>query len=232
MKKLFKLAFSLTLTMSLVMALSLTAFAGTVTYNDNAADFIFAPGSEYSPTDLFDDFKNVMPGDVITDTVEIRHNIDENEVVDIWFKANGAREMPEGVNDIEFLSQLKLKVSKANGSVVAETPLDTTGWVHLGTFKQYENTELKLELTVPAEFEVTRPEGMSDDDYNALYDEVQNSFQNTAGYIEWEFKADVFETKSVDTGDTSNTMLYFAVMAACAVMLIFLVFLKKRKTEE
>ena len=157
MKKLFKLAFSLSLTVALVMALSLTAFAGTVTFNESAKDFVFEPGSEYSPTDLFDDFKNVMPGDVITDTVEIKNNIRAGNAADLWFKANGAREMPEGVNDIDFLSQLKLKVSKEDGTVVAEVPLDTTDWVHLGYFENSESTKLNLELTVPAELEVTRP---------------------------------------------------------------------------
>ena len=232
MKKFIKLAFSLMLTLSLLMALSLTTFAGTVTYNDNAEDFIFAPGSEYSPTDFFDGFKNVMPGDVITDQVEIKHNIDANEVVDIWFKANGATNMPEGVNDLEFLSQLGLKVVKADGTVIVDQPLGTTNWIHLGTFKQYEGTVLTLELSVPLEFEVTRPEGMSDEDFNAYYDKIQNSFQNTAGYIDWELKAEVFEVKSVDTSDTSNMMLYFGIMAVSAIVLFLLIFLKRRKAEE
>ena len=233
MKKFIKLAFSLMLTLSLVMALSVSAFAaGTVTFNDNAGEFVFAPGSAYSPTDLFSNYKGVMPGDVLTDSVEIKHNIDANEVVDIWFKANGATNMPEGVNDLEFLSQLGLKVVKADGTVIVDQPLDTTNWIHLGTFKQYEGTVLNLELSVPLEFEVTRPEGMSDEDFNAYYDKVQNSFGNTAGYIDWEFKAEVFETKSVDTSDTSNMMLYFGIMAASAIVLFLLIFLKRRKAEE
>lgn len=233
MKKFIKLAFSLMLTLSLVMALSVSAFAaGTVTYNDNAEEFVFAPGSAYSPTDLFSNYKGVMPGDVLTDSVEIKHNIDADEVVEIWFKANGATDMPEGVNDLEFLSQLGLKVIKADGTVIVDQPLDTTNWVLLGSFKQYESTVLNLELSVPLEFEVVRPEGMSDDEYNAYYDKVQNSFGGTAGYIDWEFKAEVFETKSVDTSDTSNMMLYFGIMAVSALVLFLLIFLKRRKAEE
>ena len=67
MKKTCKGILSLALTLLMLMGLATTAFAdGRVTYDGSAREFIFAPGSEYSPTDLFTDFKNVMPGDSIT----------------------------------------------------------------------------------------------------------------------------------------------------------------------
>ena len=79
MKKTCKGILSLALTLLMLMGLATTAFAdGRVTYDGSAREFIFAPGSEYSPTDLFTDFKNVMPGDSITQKVTIDNKVEKN----------------------------------------------------------------------------------------------------------------------------------------------------------
>ena len=76
MKKTMKKLSCIVLMAVMLLTLSVTAFAdGRVTYDGNAREFIFAPGSEYSPTDLFTDFKNVMPGDSITQKVTIDNKV-------------------------------------------------------------------------------------------------------------------------------------------------------------
>ena len=72
MKKTMRNLLLILTVVTLMMSSTVTAFAtGTVTYDGNAKKFIFEPGSKYSPTDLFSDFKGVMPGDSITQKVGI-----------------------------------------------------------------------------------------------------------------------------------------------------------------
>ena len=79
MKKYTKKLFTLLITLAITIGLSITAFAeGSVTYKDDAEKFIFAPGSEYSPTDLFTDFKGVMPGDSLKQTIVVKNEKSEN----------------------------------------------------------------------------------------------------------------------------------------------------------
>ena len=59
MKKLSILLLALIMTIS--SALTLYAEDGSVTYKGSTKDFIFEPGSDYSVTDLFPNFKDVMP---------------------------------------------------------------------------------------------------------------------------------------------------------------------------
>ena len=70
-----KKIFASLLMLLLMLSLSVTAFAsGTVTYDGTARDFIFAPGSGESPTDLFSGFKGVMPGGTLTEQVLIKND--------------------------------------------------------------------------------------------------------------------------------------------------------------
>ena len=93
MKKTMKKLSCIVLMAVMLLTLSVTAFAdGRVTYDGSAREFIFAPGSEYSPTDLFTDFKNVMPGDSITQKVTIDNKVEKNVKIKVYMRALGAVE--------------------------------------------------------------------------------------------------------------------------------------------
>ena len=90
MKKLF----SVLIALIVLCLMSSPAFAadGKVTYNGNAQQFIFEPGSEHSPSDLFPDFKSVMPGDSLTQKITVKNDADKSVKVKIYLRALGAHE--------------------------------------------------------------------------------------------------------------------------------------------
>lgn len=215
MKKIFKKLFILLSVASLFAAMSLNAFAaGTVTYDGNAQKFIFSPGSEYSPTDLFTDFKNVMPGDSITQKVQIKNAASENVKIKLYMKSLGAKKESE-----EFLSKLNLKVSQDGNSNLFDAPASETAqltdWVYLGTFYSGAEIDLNVTLEVPLE--------------------LGNEYQEAVGYLDWQFKVEELpierdDPKPPQTGDTANLVLYIALAAVSGVALMgFAVYAYRRK---
>lgn len=216
MKRFVKLC-TLLLVITLVASLGVTAYAsGTVTYNPKANTFIFDPGSRHSPTDLFTDFKNVMPGDTITDQIQIRNGISNRVKVKVYLRSLGAQENTE-----DFLSQLKLTVEQKGDSILFAAPADETAqltdWVYLGTVYSGGKITLDLKLEVP----IT----------------MGNEYQNDIGIIDWQFKIEEFPIEPTDprlpqTGDASNIIVYSGVMVISLGALILLLIAKRKKDKK
>lgn len=222
MKKFMKIcALLLVVVLAISNGISVCA-AGTVFYNEDAEEIIFEPGTNESPTNLFGGFQNVMPGDVLTDQISIRHNVEKDEQVVVFLRSKGAQEGSEA-----FLSQLKLTVERVGRGVVFDAPADETAglrdWVRLGTVPSGEEVTLELTLEVPI----------------TLGDE----FQKAAGYIDWEFRVDVIPVEEDDipqspesvvptippTGDSSPIGIYIGLIILCGLILIVI---RKRKKQE
>ena len=149
MKKVITLLVVLILSFSSVLPVYATD--GKVSYDGNAREFIFEPGSEYSPTDLFPNFKGVMPGDTLTQKITVKNDVSNNVKVKIYIRSLGAHE-----NSAEFLSQLSLKVQKSEDNemaymfdAVANETAQLTDWVCLGTLYSGGEVNLDVILDVP-----------------------------------------------------------------------------------
>ena len=112
MKKMMLLLCVCALLLSCVAVVS--AENGNVTYSGDAGKFIFAPGSSYSPTDLFPNFKDVMPGDSIAQSITVKNDASNKVKVKIYMRSLGAH-----AESAEFLSKLHLRVEKSEDNTMA-----------------------------------------------------------------------------------------------------------------
>lgn len=212
MKKLTALLMALLLVV--LGAATALAADGNVSYSGNAGQFIFEPGSEYSPTDLFPDLKSVMPGDSITQRITVTNRASQAVDVKIHLRALGAHRDSE-----EFLSQLTLTVTQVGQGELFNAPADRTAqltdWVCLGEVQSGGTVELAVTLTVPTT--------------------MGNEFADRAGYLDWQFMVEEFPaTDSPQTGDEMNLGLYIGLMAAAlvAIVVIVLLLIRRRRKEE
>lgn len=208
-----------TILMVLVMVFSLctTAYAaGSVTYDGSANKFIFQPGSAESPSNLFEDFRNIMPGDKLTEQIVIKNKTSNGYKIRVYLRSLGAQESTDA-----FLSQMKLTVVQKDDSILFSAPADETAqlkdWVYLGTV--YSGGEITLDVILEA------PITMSD------------AYQNQTGYVDWEFKVDKIPIEPSDpqppqTGDSSNIFFYTGLMIISLMALIILLWAGKRKKQE
>ena len=203
---------------ALVIGCAVPAYAaeGKVTYSGIAGEFIFAPGSEYSPTDLFPNFKDVMPGDSTYQPITVRNDASKNVKVKIYMRALGAHQDSE-----EFLSQLHLRVQKSENNTMAymfdaaaDEKAQLKDWVLLGTLYSGGEVNLNVILDVP----VT----------------LDNRYQKLIGYLDWEFMVMEYPVSPDDptppkTGDENPIYLWTAVMVGSFTMLNLMVFGRKKK---
>ena len=203
--------------LAMLCAMGINSFAaGTVTYDGTAQKFIFAPGTDHSPTNLFPDFQNVMPGDSITQKVKIINDVAYDVKIRLYIRSKGAHEGSE-----EFLSQMNMTVKQAGDSIMFAAPADQTAqmtdWVYLGTFYSGAEIDLEVTLNVP----IT----------------MGNEFQDAIGYLDWEFKVEELPVDPDDprppaTGDTLLPKAMAAVsIAALGIVLVLIIMSKHTKRE-
>ena len=203
----------------LILSSSLPVFAASnVTYVKGAEKYIYSPGSKYSLSDIFPDFKNLMPGDIASQTITVRNDASNGVKVKIYVRSRGARE-----KSAEFLSKLHMTVTKTEYNVMeymfdaaADQTDGMTDWVYLGTL--YSGGEVDIVATVHV------PMDLGDE------------YQGEVGYIDWEFMVeelpiDPDDPVSPPTGD--GTVIYvWVLMVSVLILLLLLVFSEKRRRKE
>lgn len=257
MKKTFKTTFSLL--MVLVLALSLTATAFAQAAQPAAADIVYQgenkliitpKKSNHTATDLFGNFKGMMPGDTRTETITFKNESNtprtdyvklyivavphkaDNLPVDSHITTTGTEEGAKPTADLakmaEFLKNFSMTVTQGTGpnaKTVAGTATVTEifggqGYL-LGTFKKGEGTTLNVELK------------MSED--------AGNEFAAQEGEVDWRFVAEEYTTTpggrrpgkpSVTPGtliQTGQLNWPIAVLAAGGAVLIVLGWIVTKK---
>lgn len=200
----------ITLCLSLLLALSLCGgalAAASVSFVGGAEKFVFLPGSEASDSDLFENFKGVVPGDVLTQTITVKNN--STKQVRIYLKA-------EPVSDIhrDFLSQLSMTVvckDKEIFDAAASENAQLTNKTLLGTFKKNGSTELTVTLTVPKT--------------------LGNEYMGEIGIVQWTFMVEeIPEDDTPHTGDWFQSEVWLAIICMLIVAATALYVMKRRES--
>lgn len=202
-------------TVFLALLLVLTGLCSTalgyasVNYVNEAEKFVFLPGSEYTETDMFENFKNCVPGDVRTQQITVR-NV-SNDMVRIYMKAEPV--LPE---DRDFLSQLHMTVHCEDETIFDAAPsrrAQLYDYTLLGTFKKKGTTQLDVQLTIPVE--------------------LGNEYMGEVGIVPWTFMVEVIPADDTPhTGDWYESGTWLAIGGVLLALIIILLVVKRRRTQE
>lgn len=204
MKRTFRNLSSLLLALVMLLSMSVTAFAAdsSITFKGAQEGFDFQPGSQYTATDLFDNFKDVMPGDKLTETIQVKNEASDCDYIKLYMRAvvhdeNGnpltysevfentdgkdqasvAGQRDETIATMQdFLSQLTMRIYNGTELIYNASPDEAGALVNnvlLGTLSKGESLNLTVELDVPIE--------------------LGNEYANRVGEVDWVFLAECFE---------------------------------------
>ena len=201
MKTIVRCMISLLLAVILVMSVTITASAAapSITYMAKG-DIRFAPGSGYTATDLFNDFKNVMPGDTIQEKITIKNEANDSHYIKVYLQAiphdeednpltyDAAYENTDGKNESgvdsqrdenvvtmnDFLSQLSVSVKNEEDEVLytgtTEGPIEPV--LLTENLSRGNSVDLTVELYVPIE--------------------LGNEYANRVGEVDWKIKIEAY----------------------------------------
>lgn len=196
-KNMINKAFSLLLALMMVMGFATTAFAAgaSVTFK-NGKLVVFQPGSDYTQTDLFGNFKNIMPGDTLTEEITVENQSGDSDYIKVYLRAVPHDETGNPISEkvlaelrsderrgektelaymYDFLAQLQLTVKNGAEVIYQASPDETDGLtnnVYLGSLRKGQSLKLDVELKVPIE--------------------MGNDYANRIGEVDWVFAAEAF----------------------------------------
>lgn len=211
---------TLLMALALVLSLSVPAFASSVTFEGKSKGFALDGHNQLTATDLFGNFKNLMPGDSLSETITIQNVARDCDYIKLYIRAvphgsgNGlsgeVAEIEDSVASMQdFLSQLYMEVYQGSSRIYSGSPDELDGFrdnVYLGRYKKNQGTTLTVTLNVPAD--------------------LDNEYAFRAGEVDWVFTVECYDEsgKLIQTGQNNWPIavllsLGVVVMAAGVVMI-------------
>ena len=178
MKKKINKITSLFLALALVFTMSIPTFAtdSVITFNGMQEGFSTSGTLQHEDADLFGAFKDVMPGDKLTETIEIKNAATDCDYINLYMKA----EAKDSASMKEFLAQLTMRVFNGETKIYEGSP-DKTGaladYVSLGQLYNGESLKLKVEIDVP----IT----------------MGNQYADRTGSVSWSFLAEGIQSNQL-----------------------------------
>lgn len=178
MKRMIKHISTFVLAVLMVFSLSAAVFAAdtSVEFLGTEKGFKMDPASK----DLFDNFKNVMPGDELTQKVTVSNSADDCDYIKVYLQAvplvEEEKENADAVTVEQFLAQLTMRIYNGSEKIYDSTAdqADTlTDYVLLGELAKGQSLDLTVELDVPKE--------------------MDNKFANCAGQVDWNFLVEAIQ---------------------------------------
>ncbi len=239
MKKNIKKLSAFLWALGMLLSLSVTVFAAdSKVVFDNSSLITYEPGSVYTSTDLFDNFKGVMPGDVLKEEIRVENECNSYDYIKVYMQAvphdeTGNPISPEVLKELQadnrkgarsdleymydFLKQLSMKVTQEGSVIYQESPDAPDGLasnVYLGELRWGQKVNLEVELTVPIE--------------------LGNEYMDRIGEVDWVFTVEGYHDPEPEptptplppslpqTGDDTAVVPYtlLLVLSVCAMAVI------------
>ena len=234
MKKMTNRLLSLGLVLIAVAVLTIPVLAAdAVVRRDGTSGLVIeTTGSGYTDTDLFNNFKDVMPGDERTETITIKNSVNGFDYVKLYIRAVPHDEQGNPLTYDErdetvatmanFLSELSMEIYLVNAdgtkqSIFSASPdksAQLTDSVLLGTFAKGKSAKLEAVLHVPAE--------------------LGNEYAYRVGEVDWLFTVEGFNNKDplISTGQLNWPVAVFGTLGAALIVCGLVVISKKKKNEK
>ena len=235
---------TLLLSLMLILSLGISALAadGSLIFRGARRGFEADPGSSYTATDLFDNFKNVMPGDRLTQTVHVQNKARDCDYIKLYMRAavhdesgnpltySEAFEMTDGKDQAgisgrrdetvatmqDFLSRLTMRIYNGDKLIYSASPDEADGLfknVLLGTLRTGKELILTVELDVP----IT----------------LGNEYASRVGEVDWVFTAEAYDEtgKLIQTGQRNWPIPVLGTLGI-GMMFLGILTMKKRKNSD
>ncbi|MBR5287839.1 MAG: hypothetical protein IKU34_04505 [Clostridia bacterium] len=202
---------SILVLLALLAVSAMAAAESSATYMNDVLLFDFKPGSEYSATDLFTNFKNVLPGDTLTQRILVQNS----SGIDVRMYVKQSPETFVQTDMPDFLGQMRLKVEMA-GKTLFDAPASEAAQmkepVLLGIFKKRNKNQAYLDVTLEVPIEMS------------------SEYMNQVGVVPWTFIVEeVRDIDSPHTGDWYENGVWLAMAGALAVAILAVLVLMRRR---